>query len=303
MSERVTQSNDQWDSCHAAMDPRTSRFGLMKLTSGNNSSPSIRVWNWPPYGADPGTPTRASSATKVGFNNGSIDMAKGITVPLRSGEHDGATFMIPEGVFPTSMGWNPGSVSYTTAGHFVAYNNLGLGAYTGNHICHPRLFSQNNPFARRDNQPWGDSGDSIGSDFVPPSGGSNATQSYSDPDGVVRRATGGLVPYASNGPAATTDVGLPMTPATTGNNARLSQSDSRPVILNRPFRTVAELGYTFSGTPWKNLNFSMPESVDSAMLDVFCISDTDDPNALVAGRVNLNTRQAPVVAGDSRRRL
>ena len=39
----------------------------------------------------------------------------------------------------------------------------------------------------------------------------------------------------------------------------------------------------------------MPESGDKALLDVFCINDTADPAARVAGKVNLNTRQAPVL--------
>jgi hypothetical protein len=59
---------------------------------------------------------------------------------------------------------------------------------------------------------------------------------------------------------------------------------------------VGELGYVFSGTPWKNLDMSNPESGDSPLLDVFCINDTDDPNGLVAGKVDLNTQQVPVLA-------
>ena len=66
-------------------------------------------------------------------------------------------------------------------------------------------------------------------------------------------------------------------------------------MLNRPFRTVAELGHVFSDTPWRNLDFTTPESGSSALLDVFCINDTNDPGGLVAGKVNLNTRQAPVL--------
>ena len=76
---------------------------------------------------------------------------------------------------------------------------------------------------------------------------------------------------------------------------RANQSSSRPVVLNRPFRSVAELGYVFSGTPWKNLSMSTPESGTSSLLDVFCVNDTNDPNGLVAGKVNLKTRQYPVL--------
>ncbi|MGC3990871.1 MAG: hypothetical protein QM796_14575 [Chthoniobacteraceae bacterium] len=67
------------------------------------------------------------------------------------------------------------------------------------------------------------------------------------------------------------------------------------VILNRPFLTVGELGYVFSDTPWKNLDFSTPESGFAPLLDAFCINDTDNADGVVAGKVNLNTRQAPVL--------
>ena len=40
---------------------------------------------------------------------------------------------------------------------------------------------------------------------------------------------------------------------------------------------------------------STPESGNAALLDVFCLNDTDDPNGLVAGKVNLNTRQPLVL--------
>ena len=102
-------------------------------------------------------------------------------------------------------------------------------------------------------------------------------QYYSDADDIVRRAVGA---YASG----TDGHGLPMV---NGNTS------SRPIILNRPFRSVAELGYVFKGTPWKNLDFFTPETGDAALLDVFCINEPQKP--MVAGKVNLDTRQAPVL--------
>ncbi|XHR29648.1 MAG: hypothetical protein ACFUZC_03630 [Chthoniobacteraceae bacterium] len=111
-----------------------------------------------------------------------------------------------------------------------------------------------------------------------------------DPDGVVRRGMSGYVTDTANGgnaaTAQLTGTGLPME---AGNYA------SRPTLLHRPFRSVAELGYVFRDTPWANLSFSFPESGDSALLDVFCINENTDSSALVAGRVNMNTRQAPVL--------
>ncbi|MEA3188805.1 MAG: hypothetical protein QOD99_2635, partial [Chthoniobacter sp.] len=261
--------------------------------NGKSNGADVRWWDWPPYGSD--VATRTGGANKVAYTNGWIDATKGITMALRNGTSDGSSFMCPKGVFPTTMGWNPGSQDAGTSGRFATYDNVTLGTVTGNHMCRPGAFSQNNPFARRNNKMIGDDNESLETNLGLPPGPSNAAQFYTDPDGVVRRAMGGLVPYASNGPEATSNEGLPMTAANAGGVTRLAQSNSRPMILNRPFRTVGELGYTFSGTPWKNLNFNMPESGDSALLDVFCINDTDDANALVAGKVNLNTRQAPVL--------
>ena len=67
-----------------------------------------------------------------------------------------------------------------------------------------------------------------------------------------------------------------------------------PIMLNRPFRTVAELGYVFRDLPWKTLDLFTDQSADSGLLDVFSIND--EP-AMVAGRISLNTRQtAPIQA-------
>lgn len=99
---------------------------------------------------------------------------------------------------------------------------------------------------------------------------------YEDPDGVVRPAAGayttGVIPS-----------GYPMVPA---------NADSRPLILNRPFRSVGEMGYASRGMPWKNLDFFTKESGDAALLDLFCINSAP---ALVSGRVDLNTQQQPVL--------
>jgi hypothetical protein len=75
-------------------------------------------------------------------------------------------------------------------------------------------------------------------------------------------------------------------------NANLS---NRPVILKRPFRSVAELGYVFSDTPWRNLDFFTPESGFAPLLDAFCINDSSDSQGMVAGKVDLNTRQPLVL--------
>jgi hypothetical protein len=121
-----------------------------------------------------------------------------------------------------------------------------------------------------------------------------STTIYADNDGVTRPAdaiysdgttgTGSSTPYAAS-------------------------TAYRPIILNRPFQNVAELGYAFRDLPWKTLDLFSQNSADAGLLDVFCINDgprsTTPYNAngdlgmvvppVVAGVVNLNTRQAPVL--------
>jgi hypothetical protein len=138
-------------------------------------------------------------------------------------------------------------------------------------------------------------GPSLGTDAAAP-----YRQAYADPDDVVRRASGALAPlggYSSTAPIE----GLPQGQ---GNTAAAS---NRPVMLNRPFRAVAEMGAAFRGSPWKHVDFFLPESADAALLDVFCLSEPPPLTVtggsaalsaqppLVAGKVNLNTRQEPVL--------
>lgn len=128
-------------------------------------------------------------------------------------------------------------------------------------------------------------------------------QAYADPDDIVRRAMGAFAAYG--GYSTTSRDGLPQGQLGSGAN-----TDNRPVVLNRAFQSVAELGYAFRGSPWKNLSFSTPETGDAALLDVFCLTEapptmTGTPFTegvfektaapLVAGKVNLNTRQEPVL--------
>lgn len=183
----------------------------------------------------------------------------------------------------------------------------------------PGLLSENNTDIVFVPHPW----------FGPNQGAQTQTPNYfADPDGIVRRGMGAYVPISNYSPentasasgiwvcaSADTTVGLPMARAFTwatrnsgltspdptitvypgGPTAATSQSQSRPYFLHRPFRSVAELGCVFSDTPWRNLDFFTAESGHTALLDVFCINDTNDPGGLVAGKVNLNTRQSAVL--------
>ena len=49
-----------------------------------------------------------------------------------------------------------------------------------------------------------------------------------------------------------------------------------------------------SGNPWKSLDFFSERSGDSALLDVFCISESPD-DAIVANRVSLNSASDAVI--------
>ena len=116
-------------------------------------------------------------------------------------------------------------------------------------------------------------------------------QAYADSDDVFRRAAGGLA--AAGGYSGTIE-GLPMGQGPT------AAASNRPVLLNRPFRSVAEMGAAFRGTPWKHIAFFQPETADAALLDVFCLTEAPPFDAvagapLVAGKVNLNTLQEPVL--------
>jgi len=97
---------------------------------------------------------------------------------------------------------------------------------------------------------------------------------YKDPDNVVRPADGAFRSGTDGQPLAT------------GN------FPSRPVILNRPFRSVAELGYVYRDLPFKSLDFFTDTSGDAALLDAFSVDDA----SVVAGQVNINTRQPVVLA-------
>ena len=71
--------------------------------------------------------------------------------------------------------------------------------------------------------------------------------------------------------------------------------------MNRPFRSVGELGYVFRDQPWKSIDFFSANSADAALMDIFSVNE--EP-AVVAGKVNLNTQNPAVlqavIAGGSR---
>ncbi len=79
-------------------------------------------------------------------------------------------------------------------------------------------------------------------------------------------------------------------PVTTGNP--YAYGDARPHVLNRPFRSVAEMGHAFRDEPWKSLDFHKDSSADSGLLDLFTVSEASER----AGVLNPNLASADVLA-------
>jgi Tfp pilus assembly protein PilX len=72
----------------------------------------------------------------------------------------------------------------------------------------------------------------------------------------------------------------------------VSVGDSwRPIIMNRPFRSVGEMGYAFRDQPFRTLSFSSANSSDAALLDLFSVNDYSDPSSMRAGVISLNSQQ------------
>ncbi|GAT31869.1 hypothetical protein TSACC_2263 [Terrimicrobium sacchariphilum] len=106
--------------------------------------------------------------------------------------------------------------------------------------------------------------------------GAGSETSYTDSDGLRRVADSGL--YIDAG-------------ATTGNP--FERALDKPIVLNRPFRSVGELGFVFRDNPWRTADLFSSKSADSALLDVFTIQQSTEP--VISGRVNLNTRNPAVL--------
>jgi hypothetical protein len=113
-------------------------------------------------------------------------------------------------------------------------------------------------------------------------------------------------------------------PVTLGDNAlagnganpysEVSGDGWRPVMINRPFRSVGEMGYAFRDQPFKTLSFSSTNSPDAGLLDLFTTNaagPTPTPSPTPSstpmatptptptprgGVISLNSRQAPAIA-------
>ena len=130
--------------------------------------------------------------------------------------------------------------------------------------------------------PAGATPQTLGSGTTNPALLAQNANSYADTDGQNRLGDNG--PSATNPYRATTTL-------TSGWGDPV-----RPLILNRPFRSVAEMGYAFRDQPFKTVDFLTNNSADSALLDLFCVNDNTNTARLRSGVVNLNTRQSTVLA-------
>lgn len=173
----------------------------------------------------------------------------------------------PRYYLPQGVTWKPSAAS-----SYLAQGTANGPAAPG--WVNPSIWNPGDLMANLARSPNGNPNSGTSANAIP-----GAKYYYTDADGVFRRGSG----WNFSG----TD-GLPLY---TGNN------DSRPVVLNRPFRSVAELGNVFRDIAWKNLDIFSPESGDAAILDAFCLNELDNApdDVTVAGRVNLNTRQPKVL--------
>ncbi|MDZ4787339.1 MAG: hypothetical protein SH807_00165 [Blastochloris sp.] len=79
-------------------------------------------------------------------------------------------------------------------------------------------------------------------------------------------------------------------PLWAGNPGETGDTDAtrnRNVQLDRPFRSVGELGQVLRDQPYRTLNFSNDYSGDAGLLDLFTVSSAETD--YVAGQINLNT--------------
>lgn len=130
------------------------------------------------------------------------------------------------------------------------------------------------------------------------------------PTGTIIPGTLGDNAAAGNGANPYNE--LVPTPTPTPPTPNVSIGDNwRPVMMNRPFRSVGEMAYVFRDQPFRTLSFSSANSPDAGLLDLFTTNDytipspTPTPTAtpittatpvMRAGVISLNSRQAPALA-------
>ena len=102
----------------------------------------------------------------------------------------------------------------------------------------------------------------------------NSDSQYTDNDSIRRIADSGL--FTGSG---------------ADGNPYANTAD-RPVVLNRPFRSVAEMGMACRDLPFRSLDFFTALSADGGLIDLLCLTESEAP--LRAGAVSLNSPHARV---------
>jgi len=319
----------------APVDPRSARFGLLwtgtyPASAGLNSPLSnlggayVNYFNIKPA---PAYPNNHTTDNRPFFDRkgGWLDRANALLTTLRP-DSAGGWFVMSGWPYSGFGGVTTAKISGNTGMNngWMAF----VGEYTGPTFgggCYPGL----NPGALAQNNADAPSffSETYALNTVN-DGYSYTPQYFADPDGVVRRGMGAFIPpglppsatsagFGSTYWPAKTSVGQPLALSlnyaagyaptaslmvdpslnlsAATSTAATNQMQSRPFMLHRPFYSVAELGYVFSDTPWRNLDMSTAESGVATLLDTFCIAESSDPGGLVAGKLDLNTRQAPVL--------
>ena len=108
---------------------------------------------------------------------------------------------------------------------------------------------------------------------------------YSDMDGVYRPGDGWW--------NTSTDNTLPMQSGTAVSKPAYT---FRPIVLNRPFESVAEIAHTYRDMPWRSLDFSNQRSADAGLLELFCVKEGEAALSVVAGKVDLSTPHLGVLS-------
>jgi len=135
-------------------------------------------------------------------------------------------------------------------------------------------------------------------DAVSPYGGtiSGVGPYYQHPDGILRRADG--EERSTVGGVGLSDAQRVYPLVENRYASAASAGADRPLILNRPFESVGEMGYAFRDEPWRTLDLWTAESGDSGLLDFFTMETTgldERLRPLVAGVLNPNTAAVPVL--------
>jgi Tfp pilus assembly protein PilX len=246
------------------MDPRTDRF-----------SASNCWWTWPNY---PTTTMNPSNGAYIG--------------PAGSGAGGAGDFCIP--YIPTSSPfyYNPAYNPTVSATHSGAIEDWQRNDTTFTDTI--TIYTQ--------------TGTTTGTSTVA------GDSYYADPDGVVRYGDGyrqltGKIAQSNTawsgdgsemylGTSAVTPAStIPLTASTdTWSKSTASPpgsaQDRRPIILNRPFRSVGEMGFAYRDLPFKTVDFWSATSGDAGLLDLFSVSD--EP-AVVAGQVDISNAPPAVL--------